>query len=282
MIGGAGDDVLTVTVAKGSKIFGDSGTNPDYNGRTKESDEDYLRQKGSRHEGWIIEYSYSYTEDRDYAPSDGADRIDMQLCSDYCRIYGEGGDDVVSVAYLDGEIELGEGDDTLTIDGLRSAQIDGDDGNDDIHVVETQYYYDEDYGYHTDGYVKIKGGAGDDTIAVDYAGGPNVHVYGGTGDDVLSVGGDGDWPVRIEGGGGDDACTFQGSALEDAACKFEGAAFSYSYCSPYCDEEDDAANYVTCPDATSYCNCIPGGSDCEDSDGFGLCDCDEAIDCCAG
>ena len=79
MIGGAGDDVLTVTVAKGAAIFGDSGTNPDYNGRTKESDEDYLRQRGSRHEGWIIEYSYSYTEDRDYAPSDGADRIDMQL-----------------------------------------------------------------------------------------------------------------------------------------------------------------------------------------------------------
>lgn len=266
MSGGAGDDVITVTMGSGS-IFGD-----------RQAIGDYVWQHCKHCDlGSIIgEYSYSYTEDRDYTPSEGHDTINVKLC-DYCFVTSEGGDDVVSIGSLRrGDIRLGEGDDTLAIDVMADyggGNIYGDDGNDNIHIVETQYSA-------KGGTDTIYGGAGDDTIAVDYAGGPNACVYGGAGDDVLSMGGD--TPVRIDGGGGDDTCTFQGSALTDAKCKFAdgGGAYSYSYCTPNCDYV--APVYFYCPQYAyegggAYCNCR---SDCETE----LCDCDEAweADCCGG
>ena len=161
MRGGAGDDTLSALAARRGSFYGDN--------------------------------------KKDDADSDGSDTIDVRVClnCDGKVIAGGGGDDVVSIGYLkddygDGPtMDLGDGDDTITIDEVEAAEdikISGGDGDDNMHVK----YMDFDYE------AKIKGGAGDDTITVDSYKGKELSLLGGDGDDV---------------------CTLEGTMLTDADCE---------------------------------------------------------------
>ncbi|KAH8064005.1 hypothetical protein JL720_13031 [Aureococcus anophagefferens] len=91
-------------------------------------------------------------------------------------IAGGGGDDVVSIGYLkddydDGPtMDLGDGDDTITIDEVKAAdiKISGGDGDDNMHVK----YMDFDT-------MLQSRGAGDDTITVDSYKGKGLSLRGG-------------------------------------------------------------------------------------------------------
>ncbi|KAH8044964.1 hypothetical protein SO694_00020026 [Aureococcus anophagefferens] len=87
-------------------------------------------------------------------------------------------------------MDLGDGDDTITIDEVKAAdiKISGGDGDDNMHVKYMDFDYD----------ATIKGGAGDDTITVD--------SYKGKG-------------LSLRGGDGDDVCTLEGTMLTDADCE---------------------------------------------------------------
>ena len=161
MRGGAGDDTLSALAARRGSFYGDN--------------------------------------KKDDADSDGSDTIDVRVCltCDGKVIAGGGGDDVVSIGYLkddygDGPtMDLGDGDDTITIDEVEAAEdikISGGDGDDNMHV---KYM---DFG----DYATIKGGAGDDTITVDSYKGKGLSLLGGDGDDV---------------------CTLEGTMLTDADCE---------------------------------------------------------------
>ena len=169
MRGGAGDDTLSALAARTESSFhGDHG---------------------------LLSYSYD-------ANFDGSDTIDVRLCLNCADkvITGGGGDDVISIGRLrddyDGEpeIDLGDGDDTITIDVVEKVdylKIYGGDGDDNMHVKYIDFEYD----------AIIEGGAGDDTITVD--------SYNGNGKKAS---------LSLLGGGGDDVCTLEGTMLTDADC----------------------------------------------------------------
>jgi Ca2+-binding RTX toxin-like protein len=140
------------------------------------------------------------TGDADYGNKvyggSGNDNIDVGIDytrSDFYYVYGEDGADyieVVSNAFIRG----GPDDDTIYCTALNECPINGDEGNDEIHV---QLY---DVG------TAVYGGSGNDEIYFNGGGGTQ---YGDDGNDYVFVdGGGGD----LKGGEGDDILEASGGS----------------------------------------------------------------------
>ena len=117
-------------------------------------------------------------------------------------IYGLGGNDTISVTYINATTELygGDGDDKITGSLWGADYIDGGPGND---ILSGNWGNDIILG--GDGNDRINGGAGDDVL---YTGSGNDYVQGDYGNDTIYCG---PGTNQIDGGPGTDTAVFAGN-----------------------------------------------------------------------
>src|SRR3954447_13093689 len=117
-------------------------------------------------------------------------------------IYGLGGNDTISVTYINATTELygGDGDDKITGSLWGADYIDGGPGND---ILSGNWGNDIILG--GDGNDRINGGAGDDVL---YTGSGNDYVQGGFGNDTIYCG---PGTNQIDGSFGTDTAVFAGN-----------------------------------------------------------------------
>lgn len=136
----------------------------------------------------------------------GDDSVIADSFGQSTEVYGEAGNDEVSVVGETGQIaDGGSGDDIVSVfafGGLSSGL--GGPGNDIVTYGNT--------GFSSIGAVTLDGGSGDDTIFVRPSGLTGGIVSGGSGDDVIAPDLPGGFPLltgpyTIKGGAGDDVIT---------------------------------------------------------------------------
>lgn len=132
----------------------------------------------------------------------GGDGDDTLITNNYGRVYGEGGNDTITLS-TSALCDAGNGDDTIIINSAsRGSSITGALGNDTYYINNSSAYLTD-----TDGdnvyYVNVNngefyGGTGNDTF---YVVGNGNTVHGGLGDDYFIVDGENN---TIDGGTGND------------------------------------------------------------------------------
>ena len=156
VLGGDGDDHITIDNASGAVIYGDDGNDSGVSGND-------VINIGSLSGSSVVNAGY------------GDDIVTVSTLNS-SMVFGESGDDAINITTMNsGFVSGGDGNDVITLGTMNGGSVYGEAGNDIISSGLVA------------GYGRIDGGAGDDSIvagALDTGG----SVDGGDGNDTIATG----------------------------------------------------------------------------------------------